>query len=171
MGLAQGFCRFCRRWLWFWSGIRWSSRGHRLLIAIRGALGTLRTAACPARSSAHRVEWRIVRGVPAPDSLGTSRLRHWPRSLRGRPCGHRPHRLIPCKNWRDVSTVEGAACNVMVNEVIRAECHQVSFWKHKGLMNSQEPIFRTDGVHFNDLGSYKLFRSYRGAILRVAKWL
>ena len=62
----------------------------------------------------------------------------------------------------------------MVNEVIRAECkqsHHVSFWKHKGFMNSQELIFHTDGVHFNDLGSYKLFRSYRGAVLRAAKWL
>ena len=48
----------------------------------------------------------------------------------------------------------------MVNEVNRVEyqqCHQVSYWKHKGVMNSQEPIFRSDGVHFNDLGSYKLF--------------
>ena len=33
------------------------------------------------------------------------------------------------------------------------------FFGNKGFMNSQEPIFRTDGVHFNDLGSYKLFRS------------
>ena len=58
----------------------------------------------------------------------------------------------------------------MVNEVNRVEyqqCHQVSYWKHKGVMNSQEPIFRSDGVHFNDLGSYKLFRSYRGSILQV----
>ena len=82
--------------------------------------------------------------------------------------------LIRRKNWREISAVEGAARTVMVNEVIMAECqqcHQVSFWKHKGFMNSQEPIFRNDRVHFNDLGSYKLFRSYRGAILRAAKWL
>ena len=82
--------------------------------------------------------------------------------------------LIRRKNWRDLTAIEGAARTVMVNEVIRAECqqcHQVSFWKHKGFLNSQEPIFRSDGVHFNDLGSYKLFRSYRGAILRAAKWL
>ena len=79
--------------------------------------------------------------------------------------------LIQRKNWRDLSVVEGVARNVMVNEVFRAECqqcHQVSFC-NKGFMNSQEPIFRTDGVHFNDLGSYKLFRSYRGAILHTAK--
>ena len=40
--------------------------------------------------------------------------------------------FIRLKNWRDLSAVEGVARNVMVNEVIRAECqqcHQVSFGK------------------------------------------
>ena len=31
-------------------------------------------------------------------------------------------------------------------------------------MNSHEPIFHNDEVHFIDLGNYKLFRSYRAAI-------
>ena len=90
VGLARGFSQFCRRRPRFRSGNRWSSRGHRSIIAIRGALGTLCTAASPARSSACRVEWRVVRGIPAPDSMGTSRLRHRPRSLWGLPCGYRP---------------------------------------------------------------------------------
>ena len=77
-------------------------------------------------------------GVPAPYSMGTFRLRHRPRSLRGRPCGHRPAYPGHTLARRDLSAVEGAARTVTVNEVIRAECkqcHQVSFWEHKGFMN------------------------------------
>lgn len=82
--------------------------------------------------------------------------------------------LIRREGWRHLSPAEGAARAASVNEIVKAECeqcHQVSFWKHKGFMNPQDRVFREDGVHLNDLGNYKLFRSYRGAILRAAKWL
>ena len=48
-----------------------------------------------------------------------------------------------------------------VNDFVKAACEgcqQVSFWKHKGFWNPQSTVFRDDGVHFNDLGNYKLYK-------------
>ncbi|CAH3107063.1 unnamed protein product [Porites lobata] len=35
------------------------------------------------------------------------------------------------------------------------------YWKHRGFWNSRENIYLPDGVHLNDLGNLKLFRSIR----------
>lgn len=41
----------------------------------------------------------------------------------------------------------------------------VKFWKHRGMEDSQYDILSSDGVHFNDLGQSRFYRSVRGAIL------
>ena len=41
------------------------------------------------------------------------------------------------------------------------------YWKHRGFWNSWENIYLPDGVHFNDLGNFKLFRSIRGAVIKA----
>ena len=42
------------------------------------------------------------------------------------------------------------------------------YWKHRGFWNSRENIYLPDGVHLNDLGNLKLFRSIRGAVIKAA---
>ena len=39
------------------------------------------------------------------------------------------------------------------------------YWKHRGFWKSKSRFFHRDGVHLNNLGHYKLYRSLRGAIL------
>ena len=54
-----------------------------------------------------------------------------------------------------------------VNDYVKVACEgckHVSVWKHKGFWNPQSTLFRDDGVHLNDLGNYKLYRSIRGAM-------
>ena len=54
------------------------------------------------------------------------------------------------------------------NEFMQAACGghtTIRFWKHKGPWSSERAVFRLDGVHFNNLGNYKLLRSTRGAII------
>lgn len=39
------------------------------------------------------------------------------------------------------------------------------YWKHRGFWNSKSRFLHSDGVHLNNLGHFKLYRSLRGAIL------
>ena len=39
------------------------------------------------------------------------------------------------------------------------------YWKHRGFWNSKSRFLHCDGVHLNNLGHFKLYRSLRGAIL------
>ena len=59
------------------------------------------------------------------------------------------------------------------NEFLKAVCdtERLSFWYHRGFWQSQRNIFRGDGVHFNDLGNYKLWRSVKGAVFVALKRL
>lgn len=41
------------------------------------------------------------------------------------------------------------------------------YWRHRGFWNSRENIYLPDGVHLNDLGNLKLFRSIRGAVIKA----
>ena len=41
------------------------------------------------------------------------------------------------------------------------------YWKHRGFWNSRENIYLPDGVHLNDLGNLKLFRSIWGAVIKA----
>ena len=43
------------------------------------------------------------------------------------------------------------------------------FWRHKGLQVSKYDILGVDGVHLNDLGSYRLYRSLRGFVIFIDK--
>ena len=41
------------------------------------------------------------------------------------------------------------------------------YWRHRGFWNSRENIYLPDGVHLNDLGNLKLFRSIRDAVVKA----
>ena len=45
------------------------------------------------------------------------------------------------------------------------------YWSHRGFWNTRQRIFCADGVHLNNLGHFKLYRSMRGAVLRAVKHL
>jgi lysophospholipase L1-like esterase len=47
----------------------------------------------------------------------------------------------------------------------------VLFWKHRGFWNTRENIYLRDGVHLNDRGQVKLYRSFRGAIHQALRLL
>ena len=79
--------------------------------------------------------------------------------------------LVKRAKWRQFSPEEGATRVAAVNAFIQEECmgnNNISVWKHKGLWNPRSRIFMRDGVHFNDLGNFKLYRSFRGALLWAA---
>ena len=40
------------------------------------------------------------------------------------------------------------------------------YWRHIGFWNPSSGIYLQDGVHLNDIGLIKLYRSYRGAVLK-----
>ena len=42
------------------------------------------------------------------------------------------------------------------------------YWKHRGFWNSRENIYLPDGVHLNDLGNLKLFRSIQGEVIKAS---
>ena len=41
------------------------------------------------------------------------------------------------------------------------------YWRHIGFWNPSSGIYLEDGVHLNNLGLIKLYRSYRGAVLKA----
>lgn len=47
----------------------------------------------------------------------------------------------------------------------------VLFWKHIGLWNTRESMYLRDGVHLNDRGQLRLYRSFRGAIQQSLRLL
>lgn len=55
---------------------------------------------------------------------------------------------------------------VVIEPLPRAFC-----WRHKGFSQSSISPFLSDGVHFNKIGQYFLYRSYRGAILNALRLL
>ena len=57
------------------------------------------------------------------------------------------------------------ACNHYLQEILSVE-EKVFFWKLLGLYCRDSTVHTRDGVHFNDWGNYKLYRSIRGAILQ-----
>ena len=74
---------------------------------------------------------------------------------------------------RRYSWEDGTQRVVDINEFLKAVCdtERLSFWYHRGFWQSQRNIFRGDGVHFNDLGNYKLWRSVKGAVFVALKRL
>ena len=67
--------------------------------------------------------------------------------------------------WRHCSVEEGTARADSVNVKLDAECQgSVSqfYWHHKSLWTSPVQVFRSDQVHYNDVGNLQLYRSIRG---------
>ena len=74
--------------------------------------------------------------------------------------------------WRNCTEEDGAKRVASINEFLEAACggtDKIALWKHKGLWRADRSLFRHDGVHFNDLGNYRLLLSMRGAILVAIK--
>ena len=70
---------------------------------------------------------------------------------------------------RHFSYQEGADRVSCVNEFLLAACGgpgNVAFWKHRGMWQEGADIFRTDGIHLNSLGNFKL---YKGAIYQASR--
>ena len=79
--------------------------------------------------------------------------------------------VVHRQSFRHLSVAEGSRRVVAINEFLAVVCatEHIRFWKHKGMWNSPLLMFRGDGVHFNDLGNYKLWRSVRGAVFLALK--
>ena len=45
------------------------------------------------------------------------------------------------------------------------------FWGHRGFWNPKSNIYSRDGVHLNNNGQFKLYRSLRGAVLKSIRLL
>lgn len=46
------------------------------------------------------------------------------------------------------------------------------FWKIKGIWKSKNSVYnKKDGIHFNELGHYRLYQSYRAALIALMKRL
>ena len=63
-----------------------------------------------------------------------------------------------------------AACNELVRSLL-APLPYVFCWFHKGFYSKAGKLLSADGVHVNRLGQYRLYRSYRGAILKALSFL
>ena len=90
-------------------------------------------------------------------------LYEYAQSLIARSVSH----VVVCQTVRrQFSWKEGTQLVLDVNEFMKAVCDTecLSFWSHRQFCQSQRYIFRGDGVHFNDLGNYKLWRSVKGAV-------
>ena len=75
-------------------------------------------------------------------------------------------------SWRNFSYQEGANRVSGINEFLLAACSEpgkVAFWKHRGLWQEGAELFRHDGVHYNSLGNFKLYKSVRGAIFQAGR--
>ena len=50
-------------------------------------------------------------------------------------------------------------------------CEKLALWRHKGLWQATVPIYCEDGVHLNERGNRRLYRSIRGAIMKYLRLL
>ena len=83
-------------------------------------------------------------------------------------------KIIRRAQWRHLSVNEGNARVIIINEFLSAVCdgyREIYSWRHRGLWQPDNGIFREDGVHLNDLGNYKLYKCMRGAVIRAFRSL
>jgi len=76
------------------------------------------------------------------------------------------------RSWRGLTHEEGTARVIEINRYLEAFCRDsdgVFFWRHKRVWNSVHDVFRADGVHFNDVGNYRFYRSLRGAMMKAVQ--
>lgn len=78
--------------------------------------------------------------------------------------------LIPRLTPRHISSADYFTRTLEVNKMLKAECRHtdILYWKISGVKYPTQPIF-CDGVHFNDDGMLRYFRSLRGAIIYASK--
>ncbi len=71
--------------------------------------------------------------------------------------------------WHNFTEEEGPRRIQQAMEFLQAVCQgtPIIFWKHKGMWNSRANVYRDDGVHLNDLGNFKFYRSIRGLIIHA----
>ena len=77
-------------------------------------------------------------------------------------------RICVCQTiYRENETVFNTKVNTLSKylRVVLEPIPYACYWKHRGFWNSKTRFFHRDGIHLNDLGHYKLYRSLRGAIL------
>ena len=63
---------------------------------------------------------------------------------------------------------------LVLNQYVRVVLEHIEpvfCWTHQGFLNPSVSPFLPDGVHFNHIGQYNLYRSYRGAILAALRAL
>ena len=80
--------------------------------------------------------------------------------------------VIRRNSWRHLTYSEGATRVSCINEFLLAACsglQSISFWQHRGMWQEGAQIFRRDGVHFNGLGNFKLYKSVRGALHKAVR--
>ena len=79
--------------------------------------------------------------------------------------------VVRRQSFRHLSVTEGSRRGLEINDFLSAVCatEHISFWRHKGMWNSPVIMFRGNGVHFNDLGNDKLWRSVCGAVFLALK--
>ena len=76
--------------------------------------------------------------------------------------------LFPRPSPRYISSIQYMCKLDVVNhraEEVAATHSAVSFWRHRRLIHSAEPIFANDGVHLSPIGMPKYYKSVRGAII------
>ena len=82
------------------------------------------------------------------------------------------HRIYVCQTLRRLNTLDPEYNDkvLLLNhycDVVFADRPEVVYWHHRGMWNSTIPVFRPDGIHPNDHGMVRLYRSYRGAVLNA----
>jgi len=74
--------------------------------------------------------------------------------------------------WRHFTRDDGTDLVVRANEFLLAACSGCTglyYWRHRGFVNSAKEVFNADGLDLNDWGNYKLFRSFRGALMMASR--
>ena len=73
--------------------------------------------------------------------------------------------LVRRRKWRNFSYDVESGRVQQINASVAEFCQQTEglfYWRHKRIWNSTRDMFRNDGVHFSDIGNYRVFRSIRG---------
>jgi lysophospholipase L1-like esterase len=74
-------------------------------------------------------------------------------------CHVTPRMTHQSSKFNEKATLLNQYTQVVLEPIQQAIC-----WKHRGFSNPSITPFLPDGVHFNPMGQYTLYRSYRGAI-------
>ena len=69
------------------------------------------------------------------------------------------------RNWHFNKT------RLVLNNYLTVVLEHMPLWLHRGFSQPSVTPFLRDGVHFNKIGQYNLYRSYRGAILNAITML